>query len=324
MTARPRLTLLLALLFTALAVAAGSGAGDRLASGGWKAPASESSYATAALTRYFPASQPNLILMVDARGAGVDSTGVVTQGEELARKLGADPAVTGVTSYWGTHAPELRAKDGDSAMITARLRGDDDTVAAEMKRIAPAYRGGHGPVDVTVGGSAAVGQEMQSIIQEDLVRAEMIALPVTLLLLVMVFGSAVAALLPLAVGIVAILGTNAVLRGITEFADVSVFAQNLTTALGLGLAVDYALFIVRRFREELATGASPRTAVGATLRTMRPHRALLRPDRGGLALGDARLPPVLPSLLCLLGYRRGAAGRGRRPGRAARGAGSAR
>ncbi|CAL9558998.1 Trehalose monomycolate exporter MmpL3 [Streptomyces sp. enrichment culture] len=108
---------------------------------------------------------------------------------------------------------------------------------------------------------------MQTIIQEDLLRAEMIALPVTLVLLVMVFGSAVAALLPLGIGIVAILGTNAVLRGLTEVTDVSVFAMNLTTALGLGLAIDYALFIVRRFREELSTGADPLTAVGTTLRT---------------------------------------------------------
>ncbi|NEE58002.1 MMPL family transporter, partial [Streptomyces sp. SID8455] len=90
---------------------------------------------------------------------------------------------------------------------------------------------------------------------------------VTLVLLVMVFGSAIAAMLPLLVGIVAILGTNAVLRGLTEFTDVSVFAMNLTTALGLGLAIDYALFIVRRFREELDAGADTRTAVGTTLRT---------------------------------------------------------
>ncbi|SCF97644.1 putative drug exporter of the RND superfamily [Streptomyces sp. Ncost-T6T-2b] len=120
---------------------------------------------------------------------------------------------------------------------------------------------------VSLGGPVAVQHEMQTIIQEDLLRAELIALPVTLVLLVMVFGSAVAAMLPLAVGVVAILGTNAVLRGLTEFTDVSVFAMNLTTALGLGLAIDYALFIVRRFREELATGADTRTAVGTTLRT---------------------------------------------------------
>ncbi len=266
-TARPRLTLLLALLLTALAVVAGSGVADRLSGGGWEAPGSQSSYATAALAQRFPASQPNLVLLVDARGAGVDGPAVAAEGRDLAARLAADPAVTGVTSYWGTHAPALRAKDGGSAMITAQLRGSDDAVGKEVKRIAPLFRGAHGPVEVTVGGSAAVRHDILTTIQQDLVRAEMIALPVTLLLLVMVFGSAVAALLPLGVGVVAILGTSAVLRGITAFTDVSVFAENLTTALGLGLAIDYALFIVRRFREELVPGVTARQAVGVTLRT---------------------------------------------------------
>ncbi len=267
-TARPRLTLLLALLFTALAVVAGSGVANRLSSGGWEAPDSQSSYATKALAQHFPASEPNLVLLVTARGgAGVDSPAVSAAGGELARRLAADPSVTGVTSYWPTRSPLLRAGDGGSAMITAQLRGDDDAVGKEVKRIAPLYRGGHGPVEVTVGGTAAVRHEIQTTVQEDLKRAEMIALPITLVLLVMVFGSAVAALLPLGIGIVAILGTGAVLRGITEFAHVSIFAENLTTALGLGLAIDYALFVVRRFREELRPGVTPREAVAATLRT---------------------------------------------------------
>ncbi|WP_329178827.1 MMPL family transporter [Streptomyces sp. NBC_01477] len=266
-TARPRLTLLLALLFTAFAVAAGSGVGDRLSSGGFEAPDSQSSYATAALAEHFPDSQPNLVLLIDTRGADPDSPAVAAQGRQLAGRLAADPDVAGVTSYWDTRTPVLRAKDGSSAMITARLRGDDDAVAAEIKRIAPAYRGTHGPVRVTVGGNAEVLHQMQTVIQQDLVRAEVIALPITLVLLVMVFGSAVAAVLPLGIGIIAILGTSAVLRGITGFTDVSVFAENLTTALGLGLAIDYALFIVRRFREELAAGAVPRQAVATTLRT---------------------------------------------------------
>jgi 1-pyrroline-5-carboxylate dehydrogenase len=201
-TARPRLTLLLALLFTALAVIASNGVADRLSSGGWEAPDSQSSYATAALADHFPASQPNLVLLVDGRGADVDSPAVAAEGQDLARRLAADPDVAGVTSYWATHAPVLRAKDGRSAMISARLRGDDNAVAKEIKRVAPAYRGTHGPVGVRVGGSAAVRHDLQTTIQQDLVRAEMIALPITLLLLVMVFGSAVAALLPLGVGII--------------------------------------------------------------------------------------------------------------------------
>nr|MDT0525333.1 MMPL family transporter [Streptomyces sp. DSM 41633] len=153
-----------------------------------------------------------------------------------------------------TKAPGLRAEDGREAIIAARVGGDETAAGRTLERIAPAFAGESGPVTVSVGGPVAVQHEMQEIIQEDLLRAELIALPVTLVLLVMVFGSAVAAMLPLLVGIVAILGTNAVLRGLTEFTDVSVFAMNLTTALGLGLAIDYALFIVRRFREELDTG----------------------------------------------------------------------
>ncbi|MER6143940.1 MMPL family transporter [Streptomyces sparsogenes] len=265
-TARPRLTLLLALLFTALAVVAGRGVADRLGSGGWQAPAAESAYATKALEKHFPASQPNLLLLVDSGGATVDAPAVAAEGRALARKLAGEPSVTGVTSYWDGVAG-LRDRGGHQALIAARIVGDESAAAKVLERVAPVYRGDHGPVKVSIGGPVAVRHELQTTIQEDLLRAEMIALPITLLLLVMVFGSAVAALLPLCVGIIAILGTDAVLRGLTEFTDVSVFALNLTTALGLGLAIDYALFIVRRFREELGRGAGTLPAVAATLRT---------------------------------------------------------
>ncbi|MFF1506104.1 MMPL family transporter [Streptomyces sp. NPDC058326] len=266
-TARPRLTLLVALVLTALAVLAGGGVADRMGSGGWEDPAAESTYATKALERHFPGSQPNLLLLVDAGPAGVDAPAVAAEARRLAERLDAEPGVDGVGSYWSTGSPALRSEDGGQAVIAARIAGEEKDAAAVLDRIAPEYRGTHGPVEVTLGGGLAVRHEMQVVIQEDLLRAELIALPLTLVLLVMVFGSAVAALLPLGVGIVAILGTNAALRGITEFTDVSVFAQNLTTALGLGLAIDYALFVVRRYREELAAGADTYTAVRTTLRT---------------------------------------------------------
>ncbi|WP_098016751.1 MMPL family transporter [Streptomyces sp. b62] len=266
-TARPRLALLAALVITALAVFAGSGVADRMGSGGWQAPDAESTYATEVLAREFPASQPNLLLLVDSGSAGVDDPAVAAEAARLAERLKAEPGISGVGSYWETASPALRSEDGREAIIAARIGGDEKTAGETLDRLAPAFAGERGPVTVSLGGPVAVQHEMQTIIQEDLLRAELIALPVTLVLLVMVFGSAVAAMLPLAVGIVAILGTNAVLRGLTEFTDVSVFAMNLTTALGLGLAIDYALFIVRRFREELATGADTRTAVGTTLRT---------------------------------------------------------
>ncbi|MFD3942240.1 MMPL family transporter [Streptomyces sp. NPDC058579] len=267
MTARPRLSLLVALVITALAVLAGGGVADRMGSGGWEDPDAESTYATQVLEREFPASQPNLLLLVDAGKGKVDDPAVAAEARRLAERLDAEPGVSGIGSYWGTGAPALRSEDGRQAVIAARVEGDEKAAGEILERIAPEYRGTHGPVEVSLGGPLAVQHEMQTVIQEDLLRAELIALPVTLVLLVMVFGSAVAALLPLGIGIVAILGTNAVLRGLTEFTDVSVFAQNLTTALGLGLAIDYALFVVRRFREELAAGAEPRTAIGITLRT---------------------------------------------------------
>ncbi|MET7479490.1 MMPL family transporter [Streptomyces sp. NPDC005648] len=266
-TARPRLSLLAALVITALAVLAGSGVADRLGSGGWQDPAAESTYATAALEREFPASQPNLLLLVDSGGSSVDAPSVAAEANRLTARLASERGVEGVGSYWRTKSPALRAEDGREALIAAHLTGDEKAQSDTLDRIAPHYRGAHGPLTVKVGGMVAVRHEMQTTIKEDLARAELIALPVTLVLLVMVFGSAVAAMLPLGIGIVAILGTNAVLRGLTAFTDVSVFALNLTTALGLGLAIDYALFIVRRFREELSTGADPLPAVATTLRT---------------------------------------------------------
>ncbi|WP_406459660.1 MMPL family transporter [Streptomyces sp. NBC_01622] len=266
-TARPRLSLLVALVLTALAVVAGSGVADRLGSGGWEDPTAQSTYATKALEREFPASQPNLLLLVDSGGASVDDPAVTAEADRLTARLTGERGVVGVGSYWQTKSPALRAKDGHEALIAAHITGDEKAMSDTLDRIAPVLRGTHGPVRVKIGGIVAVRHEIQTTIQEDLARAEMIALPVTLLLLVMVFGSAIAALLPLGIGIVAILGTNAVLRGLTEFTDVSVFAMNLTTALGLGLAIDYALFIVRRFREELSTGAEPLPAIATTLRT---------------------------------------------------------
>lgn len=268
-TTRPRLLLLLILLLTAGAVVVGGGVAERMSSGGSQIPGSESSYATAELERRRPASQPNLLLLVSPRDGSrdVDDPAVASAARDLARRLADEKSVLGVVSYWQAEDTALRARDGGEALITARIKGDEDAVDEALEALEPRYQGAQGAVDVRLGGPAAVRHASQEVIADDLVRAEVIALPVTLVLLVVVFGSAVAAALPLLVGIVSVLGTNAVLRVITEFTDVSVYAQNLTTALGLGLAIDYALFLVRRHREELAAGRDPRDAVAVTLRT---------------------------------------------------------
>ncbi|MCM2391797.1 MMPL family transporter [Streptomyces albipurpureus] len=272
---RPRLLLLVTLVLLAGAVVLGSGVADRLRSGGSGGvvdPASESSYAAGVLEREFPGARPNLVLLAKADGgsgpSGVDAPVIARQGKDLAARLAKVPGVTGVSSYWSTKSAALRSQDGREALVVARIDGDELAAERTLKeRVVSRLDGRQGDLTVRIGGSVAVQHEQQKLISEDLIRAELIALPITLLILMVVFGSAVAALLPLGIGVIAILGTNAVLRVITSFTDVSVFATNLTTALGLGLAIDYALLIVRRYREELDAGKNLPDALTTTLNT---------------------------------------------------------
>ncbi|WP_243740757.1 MMPL family transporter [Streptomyces sp. 8K308] len=267
----PRFVLLLAVLFIIDAVLVGGDVADRLLNGGTEDEGSESAQATQLLEDAFPASEPNLVLVVSATDGGtVDDRAVAADGIRLAERLAFQPDVSGVTSYWATGAEQLRSEERDHALILAHIEGTEDEAQAVLERLEPDFRGapeGTERVEVRIGGTVAAIGEVQETISEDLLTAELIALPLTLIILILVFGGVVAALLPLGVGVVAILGTNAALRVVTEFTDVSIFAQNLTTALGLGLAIDYALLIVRRYREELAGGLAPREAVARTVRT---------------------------------------------------------
>src|SRR5207248_11204843 len=117
------------------------------------------------------------------------------------------------------------------------------------------------------GGFAEVFRQIGTQIEQDLRTAEMIALPITLILLILVFGSAVAASLPLTLGILAIIGGFFVLRVIASITQVSIFSLNLATALGLSLAIDYSLFVVSRYREELRGGLAPKSAIVRAVET---------------------------------------------------------
>ena len=160
--------------------------------------------------------------------------------------------------------------------------------------------------------------EVGATIEEDLVTAEMIALPITLVLLVLIFGSLVAASLPLIVGVMSIIGTFLVLQVLSGLTDVSVYALNLTTALGLGLAIDYSLFIVSRYREELRAGPRAARRGGPDRAHRRPDGRLQRPHGRRLAVRHARVPDRVPPQLRLRRRGGGAAGRGLLGGRAAR------
>jgi RND superfamily putative drug exporter len=251
------------------AVVYGGGVASELTTGGFEDPAAESSRAAAELEDRFGTGDTNLVVLVTAADGGtVDDPDVVAAAGEVLAALEAEPEVEGVVSYWSLgNAPPLRSGDGTQALALGRILGDEDTVDEAVVGIVERYTVEEGPVRVGIGGEAAVFAEVGETIESDLVRAELIALPITLLLLVLIFGSLVAAGLPLGVGIVSVLGTFAVLQLVNSFTDVSVYALNLTTALGLGLAIDYSLFIVSRFREELHHGWSREDALARTLQT---------------------------------------------------------
>jgi RND superfamily putative drug exporter len=176
--------------------------------------------------------------------------------------------VRDVVSYWSAgNAPPLRSTDGTRALVAARLDGTPSEIEATFERLRSNYRGDQGPLDVRFGGSEAVFADIGSQIGKDLVTAELISVPITLLLLVLVFGGLVAAGLPLVIAGVGIVGTFLALFLLTRVTDVSIYSINLTTALGLGLAIDYSLFIVTRYREELGQGRSVADAVVRTVET---------------------------------------------------------
>ena len=287
-THRTRGVLVAALLFVLVGGAFGGGVAENLTSGGFEDPATESARADEALAERFDTGVPNVILLVTTPdGADVDTPAVTDAGLALTERLAAEADVTDVVSYWSEGgAPPLRNRDGTRALVIARIEGDDDAVDERIADLAPRYDGragvagvgtgaagnaavDEGPalVDVKVGGFAQVFHEVGTTIEEDLITAEMIALPITLVLLVLIFGSVVAATLPLLIGVMSIVGTFAVLQVLSGMTEVSIYALNLTTALGLGLAIDYSLFVVSRYREELRAGHEPAVAVVRTVRT---------------------------------------------------------
>ena len=264
---RRKLVLVGAAILFVISGAYGGPVSEHLSSGGFDDPASESFQADEALLDTFGSGTPNFLLLVTAPDGSVDDPDVVAAGQALTDELAAEPDMANVASYWSTgNAPPLRNDDGDRALVLARIEGSQDEVDDIVEELTPEYQR-DGELEVRVGGFAEVFNEVGATIEEDLVRAETIALPITLILLLLVFGSVVSASLPLAIGAMSVVGTFVVLRLLSTVTEVSIFSLNLTTAMGLGLAIDYSLFMVSRFREELQAGHEPDVALQRTVRT---------------------------------------------------------
>ncbi|MBJ8346130.1 MMPL family transporter [Antrihabitans sp. YC2-6] len=270
---RPRTVLAGALLATILAILFGWSAASHLKSGGFVAPDSESTIASDLLAADFHTGEPNLVLLI-TDPVSADSTAARAVGAHVVEELRKEPDVSAIESYWDLPpgsprdvAATLLSTDGKNAIITARVAGDDTDAPVRAERVAEKITGTFDDVTVRAGGFTISFNEMNQQITKDLAIAEAIAIPLTLLLLIWVFGSVVAAVLPVLVGLFAIVSTLAILRALTLVTDVSIFSLNMTSALGLALAIDYSLFIVSRYREELDRGLTPEAAVIRAVQT---------------------------------------------------------
>ena len=267
---RRRWVLIAALVTFFVSGSIGGNVAKHLSTGGFSDPGAESVKVREFLgARFQGAKDPNVVLLVTATSGTVDDPQVVAAGVALTKEIGAETAVAGQAFSYFTipGAIPLRSKDGKQALVLLTINGNEDQVRKQIDVLGPKYTRNGTLIKVGVGGYAEVFRQVGATIQHDLEKAEAIAIPITILLLLFVFRSAVAALLPLAIGALSVVSTFLMLRILTGFTQVSVFSLNLVTAMGLGLAIDYSLFVVSRYREELAKGHEPNVAVVRTVRT---------------------------------------------------------
>ncbi len=251
-----------------LAGAFGGSVVKNLSNGGFTDPSSDSQRADDILADSFHGGVPNFVLLVNARDGNVDDPAVAQAGAALTQRLAKEPGIEASFSYWtlGSPAP-LRSTDSTEALVLARIEGDPDEVRDRVKELSPTYTITDPVITVRVGGQAEIFRQVGTQVEDDLRKAETITFPVVLILLILVFGSVVAAGLPLATGAIAVVGTLLVLQVIAALTDVSIFSLNLTTALGIGLGIDYSLFMVSRYREETRHGLASDDAVVRAVQT---------------------------------------------------------
>jgi uncharacterized membrane protein YdfJ with MMPL/SSD domain len=261
---RRRIVVAAAVLFLLVAGLWGTSVFGRLTGAGFDDPDSDSFRARQVAEQQLGRDEADVVVLYRSATATVDDPGYRAAVTTTLAALPADVVERTVT-WWDTSAPQLVSADRKATYAVLGLRGDEDQrtdglTAIEDRLAAPG-------LETQVGGTATLNRDINERISADIARAETLSLPVLMVLLVLVFGSVVAAGLTLAVGVVAILGAFTALRVFTEVTDVSVFSINVVTILGLGLAIDYGLFMVSRFREELARGLSTEDAVARTMAT---------------------------------------------------------
>jgi len=315
-------------LFAAVIVAAaagvfGTGVAKHMSPYGADDPATESVQATNEFEHAAGRQiDPGIVALVSS--GNVQSSAARQRVEQVASELRAQPHVAGAVSYYDTHDPAMVSRDGRSTYVVAYFKPfSDRQLKDDAQRIEDRFASQR---DVKLGGQQIANAQANTQVGHDLAKAELLAFPFIFLLSLVFFRSLVAALLPPLLGGMAIVVTFLVLRIVASFADLSVFALNFVTGMGLGLAIDYSLFMVSRYREEAATSGFGADALRRTLQTagrtilfssltvaaavaslaIFPQRFLYSMGIAGaaVALVAATLAlVVLPALLALLGPR---------------------
>ena len=241
---------------------------SRLDSGGYSNPNSDSYQVYNYLNKNLNVADPNIVVVVDSGNLPITDPTVAAKVQMLETEMAKAPGVTKVFSYWNTGGEKtLAASDGKAAYIL--VYGGGEAFTPESQEMGDYFQknfdGKRDGLTLYSGGVGVVGNAINKKIADDLKIAEAISIPLTFILLVFVFGAMAASAMPLIVGISAILGAFFLLYLISLVTSVSVYALNLTTGMGLGLGIDYALLIVNRFREELHRGKSVEDSIVDTM-----------------------------------------------------------
>ena len=316
-----RSVVIAAVVVSIAAGALGAGVADRLDPYGAEDPATES---VKAVDRLEQAGyrETGVVVLVD--GVDVDSAAGRERIEDLSERIRADEDVAEVASFYTTRSRDFVSRDGSSTYLSVQLSPtEDDDIQDAGERISAALEDEPG---VMVGGAAVARQQANEQVEEDLRTAELYAFPILFVLSLLFFRSLVAAALPLLVGGLTIVSTMLMLSVASELSSISIFALNLVIGLGLGLSIDYSLFIVSRYREEIAKTGPGLEAMRRTMATagrtvlfssltvagaiasllVFPQRFLYSMGIGGslVALIAAAVALiVLPAILALLGTR---------------------
>jgi uncharacterized membrane protein YdfJ with MMPL/SSD domain len=319
-----RWVLALAGVFVAVAMLWGTGVFGALSDGGFDDPASDSARADKLIADTTDGPRADVVAIYRNSTGTVDDLAFRGSVESVLAGLPRDQVLRSAT-YWQTNSPAMVSTDRYATYAVLELAGADAPARAKAYQAIQDDLGAPG-LDVQVAGTAAIFDEINTTVQNDIARAESLSMPILLVLLLVIFGSLAAASLPLAIGAIAVLGAFTMLRLLTMVTDVSVFSINIVTILGLGLAIDYALFMVSRFREELPRHATVQDALARTMATagrtvvfsgitvavslaallMFPLMFLRSMGFGGIAavlVAMVAALTVLPALLAVLGRR---------------------